>query len=203
MGRRAKGPFLDGTEPVEGVDTKDKLFFEKPTLQLVGIEVPEPVTTTYYPRGPTSTHVNMGDEDLRTTIGKCRLMSSRSYQVCSNAPSDKLEYALGQLPTFDEVKEYLRKKRIDGYGGGAIVARRWQNDWRFKHPGQWGIIMYESGNPSPGQKWAPYNVFWFEQSANIQNEKAWAEDLIIIHTHLDESYLQDILYTQGVGSKRT
>jgi hypothetical protein len=196
MGRRAKGPILDGTEPVEGIDTDGRLFFEKPRLMVVGKAEEIPVTTFGYPR--THTDTAPPEEDLRTTTGKLRLVTSRNYQVCSQQPGE-VEYQLSQLPTYKEVKDYLKQKRIDGYGAGAIVARRYQNDWRFKHPGQWGIIMYEVGNPSLNQRWAPYSVYWFEQSAIFQNEKAWAEDLVIIHTHLDDSYLQDILRSQGIG----
>lgn len=200
MGRRARGPILDGTEPVEGVETADKVFFEKPRLLVVGKAEPEPSYS--FPRAHhTRSDPNAPEEDLSATVGRLRLLSSRNYQVCSTQPGD-LEYQLSQNPTCEEVKDYLKKNRIDGYGTGAVVTRRYQNDWRFKHPSQWGVIMYESGTPSPRQRWAPYTVYWFEPTTLLQNEKAWAEDLVIIHTHLDDSYLQDILYSQGIGSRK-
>jgi hypothetical protein len=188
---------LDGTEPVEGVETKGKLFFEKPILTVVGKEE-IPVVQSYHHNSPMNTsrsiHDNVGNPNSK--VGPVRLLSSHNYQVCTQERRPKeVEYALNQYPTHNQVLEYLKLKRVDGFGTGAVVARRYQNEWRYKVVHQWGIIMFEIANPTMHQLWAPYSVKWLEGDVS---EKAWAEDLVVIHSHMDMDYITDILETQGI-----
>lgn len=197
MGRRAKGPVLDGTEPVEGIDTEGRLFFEKPILALVGKAVEEPRTTYSFP----SQRIPPGDNvDPRALTGPMRLASSRTYTICVEPPKEKT-YALSLLPTFDQVREYLKQMRVHGFGTGAIVTRKHQQEWRYTSVNKWGIIEWERGNPTPNQHYAPYKVKWFEKHDGFEEEMAWAEDLILIHTHLDNTYLKDIMISQGIEFK--
>lgn len=200
MGKRSRGPFVevDGTEPVEGVETKGKVFFEKPLLCLVGKA--DDIKPHYYPVGRrVDLTPNEPQEDRNAKIGRVRLMSSRNLPIC-DSPPESVEYGLSQYPTFGDVKEYLREKRIEGYGQGAVVVRKYQAKWRFKSPHQWGIILYEIASPMGHVPWAPYNVTWFSEEQRVPGgERAWAEDLLIIHSHLDDTYITDILISQGAN----
>lgn len=188
-------PEPDGTEPVEGVDTKDCVFFEKPTLILVGkAEEPEVIT-------PLVTPVNghlITDEQARSLISPVRLHSSRQFQMCNNPPK-QVHYPLTMFPTNSEAQEYLRIAAIAGFDTGAIVTRRWQNPWRYKNVHQWGVILYTIGHPPYQQRWSPFEVKWFE--AATQSEKAWAEDLVVVHATLSEALLDDVLESQGIAKR--
>lgn len=198
MGRRSKGPFLDGTEPVEGIETVGKVFFEMPQVITVGKAEPEPNHYPYYNR-QSSVSNNVITEDLKATVGKVRLLSSRNYQVC-NTPPDEVEYRLSQLPMYTDCQEYLRIMRIAGFGVGAVVTRRFQSEWRYKGVSHWGIITFETGHPNSAQAWAPYTVKWFDAIGSA-TEKAWAEDLVVIHAHMDNAYLESMLEDQGIEFK--
>lgn len=196
MGRvRNRGPILDGTEPVEGVDTKDKLFFEKPILTLVGKA--EAYVSSFPNNSGTSSVIKMEDNP-HALISKCRLATSRQYQIC-NSPPKEVTYALGQLPTAAQVTEYLHDKRIHGYGTGAVVTRRYQQDWRYRSVAQWGVIVHEIAYPQPTTLWSPYSVIWFEAHNGLSTEKAWAEDLVVIHAHVSDDLLDDILVSQNIN----
>jgi len=127
-------------------------------------------------------------------VSNCRLKSSsksRGYQP----PSD-IEYALPPHPAFVDIREYLEKNEIKGYGTGAIVARRFALNWRWKFVSQWGVILIANRHTSGSFPYAPYRVKWFDEQE--PEEGAWAEDLIVIHPCVDESYLSDIVESQGI-----
>lgn len=196
MGRRAKGPILDGTEPVEGVDTEGRLFFEKPILTIVGKAVEEPRTTYGYNRP----NLAVATGDPKALTGPLRLLSSKNYTICIDPPKE-VTYSMCQLPTFDQVREYLKVQRVAGFGTGAIVTRRYQQEWRYTSVNKWGLIEWEKGNPTPNQLYAPYKVKWFEKHDGFEEEYAWAEDLVVIHTHMDNPFLKGILVSQGIEFK--
>ena len=199
MGRRyTREPILDGTEPVEGVVTKGKVFFEKPVLQLVGKAEAEP-PRSYHGSNPAFHGSNrMPEIPKGERITPVRLKSSHNTAICQHLPKENY-YDLPINPNYHEVKEYLAKKRIEGFGQGAVVARRFQMEWRFKTPPQWGFLKYEIENVVTGTDFAPYRVMWFDTNINIdQEEKAWAEDLVVVHAAVDKSLIKDIMEHQGI-----
>lgn len=190
MGKRYRGPVLDGTEPVEGVETKGKLYFEMP--QVITIGKPKP-TYTPVSSSPAS-HVN---GTVPNSV--VRLDSSKQYAICPfhNQPKT-VDYDLGLRPSYEELKRYLQKYEIMGYGKGSVVTRRYQTPWRYKDPHQWGIIIYTVNSAAYGTDFkGPYCVRWFD-NVNQKEERAWAEDLVVIHTCLSKEMIEDILESQGV-----
>lgn len=198
MGQRYKPePELDGTEPVDGVVTEGRIFFEKPKLFLVGkAEEPSP-PRSHYPRGATSgtSASDLSEVEARSTSSRPRLASSRTYVVCQT-PVMNVEYPLTMYPKIDEATAYLKQAHINGFGPGAIVTRRHQNNWRYTNVHQWGVILFEIANPPFNQRWNPFEVKWFENQTSI--ERAWAEDLIVVHAYMDKKYLLDLLESQGI-----
>jgi hypothetical protein len=197
MGRRWKPqlPEPDGTEPVEGIETKERVYFEKPTLVLVGKAEEEYSARNHYSGGTSRVNEFLREDEARSLQSRVRLTSSRNVTMCTNQP-DFVTYPLTMYPTYNEAQDYLKQNKIHGYGPGAIVTRRFANQWRFRNVHQWGVILYETGNPTFQQRWSPYEIKWFE--AGSSTEKAWAEDLVIIHACLSDDVLTDLLECQGI-----
>ena len=177
MGRRYKGV------PPEMVDDKGipgKLYFEEP--QVVNITVVRSGT-------------NVSTIDLSATAGPCRLAST--VQMRDFNRNSDIQYRCGLKPTLKEIQEYIKWAEIQGFGLGAIVARRWCADWRYETPFEWGAIMgcktymvsaLESGT------WSPFTVRWFNR--NMNEEGAWCEDLYVIHQTLSKDLLASIIEDQ-------
>lgn len=190
MGRRYKSPpwtsdYPDG--PVEGVDTLNKVFFETPQVINVGTPVQPP------------TYSMSGGYNSTSSSSVVRLASSRILSICPERDQPaEVVYELSPRPTNAELEQYLKECLSFGIGRGAIVSRRYATQWRRENPTEWGIISYTLNQvPYSGDFTGPFNVLWFDPSSNApKQEKAWAEDLILIHAMLPEVLLKTIIYNQ-------
>lgn len=173
MGRRFIGNIPE--EMLEDQGIPGKLYFAKPMV----IEIP-------------SKH-----SDTSTMVSTVRTLSTqrlRDFNHNCNATS----YRCSQRPTAAELKDYLHWAEIQGFGLGAVVARRFCAHWRAEAHHQWGVIIGCIGfsHPtSPNQPWAPFVVQWFSKEFG-QAEPTWAEDLYVIHQSLSKNLLNSILEEQ-------
>lgn len=131
-----------------------------------------------------------------------RLKSTDQLTTDKFNKPEKVMYALPQRPgTQHDVKRYHEQQRINGFGEGCVVARRWAALWRQTWHGYWGrIVRINEHVPiQPYALFAPFAVKWF----NIEGEPepAWAEDLVLIHPFIDKSIINDILEAQGVSTE--
>jgi hypothetical protein len=111
---------------------------------------------------------------------------------------EPVTYGLSLRPTSaQKIGDYLKQKEIEGFGLGAVVARRWCADWRYQTCFEWGAIMgvktYCLGSHEPGF-YAPFIVRWFNR--NMNEEGAWPEDLYLIHQALSKNLLESIIEDQ-------
>ena len=168
---------------------KSQLYFDEPVVQKIdhsGF------------RTPAISPVNdIVDGDVSTSIRtvSCRPPGSTSFK---DQWPDKVTYGCSERPSYQESHEYVERQQIHGFGKYAIVARRWAHPIRFLHGHQWGMIIQLNyvafiHDMSP---WAPYVVRWFAKES--VEEKAWAEDLIVIHAALDDENLLEIAEAQSV-----
>jgi len=162
-----------------------KFYFHKPIAVTISSLKPEPYTD------PRKEPVNLVNYNERTN---CRLLSSRN--AMNHKPPKQVNYLLSTHPTFNEIQDYLELKRVEGFGEGAIVCRRWAPDKAYRWSQQWGTIMIcHKAARGTVATWAPYAVKWHMVG---EIEQAWAEDLVVIHACLDEDQLDAIVEAQGV-----
>jgi hypothetical protein len=177
-----------------------KLYFDKPQVINMSAyrksDIPEV--------DPVSNSGRLGPDDFYLKETPIRMKSSKKFHDKQNPPPDIVEYALSQRPSQDEAADYLRINLINGFGEGAIITRRWQENWRFRWHGNWGMIVRVVGNVpwQPTEAWSPYMVQWFERP-DVPYEPAWAEDLVLLHTHLSKDLMESILESQGIPRKST
>lgn len=196
MAKRIKEP-VDTGEP-------GKFYFTPPvTLSIVS---PEP---RRWGHTNSRSDEDQDDDELITRIRRghepvnlhsyrettnCRLVSSRNG--IAHKPPEKINYLLEEYPEQQDINDYLELKRLDGFGEGAIVTRRWQPKGNHRWSQQWGTIMISHKISRGGARWAPYAVKWHMIG---EIEQAWAEDLIVIHATLDADQLDAIAEAQGVS----
>lgn len=185
-------------EEEEDLGIPGKLYFDKPKVISVEAfhtsQVPEYDTGGFgYTKQPP------GPADYYTREGPVRLKSS--HKMARYTPPERVHYLLTQRPPKNDVDEYIRMMKVDGFGEGAIVARRYADDWRARWHTNWGIItsIYGTVPFDPKDAYAPYKVRWFDTSSipgAPDIEGAWAEDLIVIHAALDKDLLASIIEHQ-------
>lgn len=175
MGRVRQQP-VDPGEP-------GHYYFEVPTVvNVAGKAKPFPETRS------------ITTESALAWVGRVRLRSS--HVMHNYLPPDDVVYELTEYPKQIDLNEYIRRMEVGGFGEGAVVTRRYQpkGRWRFQH--QWGVIVItHTVVPSSAAPFKPYSVKWFN---DMSIEPAWAEDLIVIHSYLDEHLLKDIVESQGI-----
>lgn len=174
-----------------------KLYFDKPKIiEMASFRksaVPE-----FDPIG--GRYAQLGPEEFYLRETPVRLRSSHKQGPNYNPP-ESVVYPLSLRPTQEEATEYIRLRKVDGFGEGTIVARRYAEYWKAKWHGNWGIIKRVIGYVPhiTSTPWNPYVVQWFEQQTS--EESAWAEDLVVIHCTLDKDLLEDILEAQGIAKQ--
>lgn len=175
MGRRYKEEPIEEDKGLPG-----KLYFEEPVVMDITV---------------VRNGTNVSTIDLSATEGPCRLASSvllRDYH--RKAP---VRYRCGLRPQLPEITAYIKWAEIQGFGLGAIVARRHCADWRYETPFEWGAIMgcrsYQVSNMTD-EHWAPFTVRWFNR--NQPEEGAWVEDLYLINQSLSRDLLASIIADQ-------
>lgn len=172
-----------------------KFYFTPPITCNVSLESkqapPNPVEKKGWPYPESKGPVNLDSYRERTN---CRLLSSKNGY--NQNPPKEIKYLLSPHPTQQEIRDYHEIKSVEGFGEGAIVARRWGPKGDHKWAAKWGMIMIchkvERGGVA---SWSPYAVKWFMVG---EIEQAWAEDLIVIHQALDHTQLDAIAEAQGV-----
>jgi hypothetical protein len=167
-----------------------KFYFTEPELIEVKGRAAVQVETTK----PSHNIVTPFPKGNEIVTGRCRLESSHGLHEY-HPPTDCV-YDLPEWPKPTQVPEYLRKMEVAGFGEGAIVTRRYQNQHRWKYPHQWGIIIITHKVIPSGSPYKPFTIRWFDPNSKL--ESAWAEDLLIIHACLSPSMLQDIVECQGL-----
>jgi hypothetical protein len=157
------------------------------------IYFPEPVLTEITNPNKVS-YMTPGVRRTTNPEGMCRLASS--FECNNYTPPTDCKYMLNEFPTYMQIVGYLRDQKIHGFDEGAVVTRKYQNPRRWMYPSQWGIILLKhESHLNSAKKFYPYTVKWFHGD---KLESAWAEDLIIIHSCIDEDLLRDIVEAQGV-----
>jgi len=181
MAKRAH-VYVDKGEP-------GKYYFEAPITHNLSFgekkKTPEPYTD------PRKEPVNLVNYRDRTN---CRLISSKNA-MNSRVPKE-VQYLLTPHPSLQEVQDYLDLKRVEGFGEGAIVCRKWAAKGHHKWSQQWGTIMLV--HKIPRGMMAPYHPYSVKWHMIGEIEQAWAEDLIVIHAALDDDTLDAIAEAQGV-----
>lgn len=181
MGRRYNGQVP--AEMLEDLGIPGKLYFEKPQVIELAVKRDErsnQVITT----------------DLHSTEGPCRLKSTLSLHDFKKK-GENIEYQCSLRPTLEEIHEYLRLAEIQGFGMGAVVARRHCADWRWETPYAWGVILGQMAyvpSQSSDVVWAPFTIRWFDKQ--MGEEPAWAEDLYVIHQCLSKDLVASIVEEQ-------
>lgn len=170
-------------EMMEDMGVPGKLYFDKPVLTLV---------TSFRDK-----LIDADGNDLNATEGPVRMKSVQEMYK----PKGEVQYDLGQRPSQEEMAFYLAKWRVNGYGEGAVVSRRWTAPWRVRSVSEWGVIRREKNFKDYQEQvpWAPYMVQWFDaKEGNYESnwEKCWAEDMICIQTCMDKGLLEDIIEAQ-------
>src|SRR5690349_15265932 len=94
--------------------------------------------------------------------GHIRTRSMRDYFSNHDV---RVKYAISRNATNSEIREYLDRNFVHGYGEGAVVARRWTAGLRFLYPHQWGVIMHTHPSAGLQQDWGPYQIRWFDSAA--------------------------------------
>lgn len=194
MGRRYKNPPWEpefNDQPVDGVDTANKVFFEAPKVITIGTS--EYMTTSCGSRTTTT----VGTPGVLSD-SPVRLASSRLARICPASEQPKtVVYELGLHPSNEELTEYLKHHSEWGFDKGAIVARRYAQNWRRTQCTEWGVITYvqDVAPHSSVDFRGPYNIQWFDNAKEC--ERGWAEDLIIIYAALPKDVLEMVITTQG------
>jgi hypothetical protein len=176
-----------------------KLYFDKPQVIDMSAfrksDIPE--------KDPVNGSTRLGADEFYFRTTPIRMKSAVKFMGKEPMP-DTIEYALPQRPTQEEAAEYIRVNGINGFGEGAIITRRWQENWRFRWHGNWGMIVRVVGNVpwQTSEAWAPFVVQWFERP-DVPFEYVWAEDLVLIHTHLSKDLMEGIFEAQGIPRKTT
>jgi hypothetical protein len=181
MGKRYKGSIPE--EMLEDQGLPGKLYFEEPAV----------INIAVVRNGNNVSTVNASD-----TEGPIRTLSIRGMRDFTKKEHNS--YRVGQRPNLDEITDYLKWANIQGFGNGAVVARRFCAPWRAESHYQWGVILGEHNYEIPPHShdmWYPYRVQWFDRGVNA--EGAWAEDLFVIHQSLSRNLLDSILEEQQEG----
>jgi hypothetical protein len=180
VGRRYSGV---PKEMEDDLGIPGKLYFDKPQVMEISVKRENNKVIT---------------QDLMAVEGSCRLKSTRELRDFVHR--DVITYRVSQRPTVEEIHDYMKWAGIQGFGNGAVVARRWSAPWRWETPYQWGVILgcklYPQG-PNDADPWAPFVIRWFDITG-VQ-EPAWAEDLFLIHQQLSKDLLISIVEEQGDG----
>jgi hypothetical protein len=194
VGKRAKDPLRphEVVEEEEDWGIPGKLYFDKPKLSLIQSQhkplLPE------YDLGPSGhAQQERGPDEFYLTEGKVRLKSSHGFPGYS--PPEVVKYLLSRRPLQADADDYIKIHKQDGFGEGAIVARRYANPWRKDWHTNWGMItrVVQTVPWPSNMPWDPYEVKWFEGGVA---EWVWAEELYVIHAHLDKDTLSSILEAQ-------
>src|SRR5260370_42299628 len=146
-------------------------YFPKPEVLIIGEEPVIPRPDTHWSK-----------RDLVKT--NCRLASS--LKEISAVFPEKIEYRLDGKSSAEQLQDYLSSMEVKGYGEGSVVARRYSRPLRWKYPSQWGVITLVCRYIGSHQPFAPYLVTWFDKQE--PTERAYAEDLLVIHPCLDNDY---------------
>lgn len=181
----------------DGNDPRGKVYFEIP--EVIVVEHPSTVgaaKVVQLMRDPDPVLDIAGALEGPVRTASCNFDSANSRP---DGCPQTVRYACSQKPKISDINEYLTRNEINGYGTGAIVARRWAYSWRFMYHGQWGIIDACNWTSLSHMKWNPYRVKWFESG---MEEAAWAEDLIVIHANLSDELLMSIVAEQGVDTTK-
>ena len=181
MGKRYKGSIPE--EMLEDQGLPGKLYFEEPVV----------INIAVVRNGTNVSTVNASD-----TEGPIRTLSIRGMRDFTKKEHNS--YRVGQRPNREEITDYLKWANIQGFGNGAVVARRFCAPWRAESHYQWGVILGEHNYEIPPHShdmWYPYRVQWFDKGVNA--EGAWAEDLFVIHQSLSRNLLDSILEEQQEG----
>lgn len=188
MGRVKPVSSTDGLPEKTNSDGQkvSKLLFPKPdTFTIAGKEpVMEQVTTMITAAD--------GNGVLETNT---RLKSARESSFKIFVPRF-VKYEISEQPTIAQINDYCDQAEVEGFGTGAVVARRWSG-WNSKIATPcWGVIMltrrYKDGTDTP---YSPFIVKWL--NTNVA-EGAWKEDLLVIHQCLSGDLLCDLLEAQGI-----
>lgn len=173
-----------------------KFLFEAPEIVEVKSQKPQ-LNKPYWPYPVTKT-----ESASTTKLRVCRMDSIYANEVNSGTLKvpEKLTilYDLPPRPDEKDLKEYIRKWEISGFGTGAVVTRRYQNEFAFKYHSNWGIILSKNEYPN-SPDFAPFMVRWFnplQGNKRWEYEKCWAEDLIVIHQCLSDQLIIDICEAQ-------
>lgn len=195
--KRVKNPLRphDVINEEEDLGIPGKLYFEKPSV----IHIPSFHKTAipeYDTGGSGNSRQPPGPEELYTREGPVRLAST--HKLPRYKAPDTVHYLLSRRPTQNDAQEYIRMMRIEGFGEGAIVTRKYAEPWRAKWHDNWGIISRIIGFvPIPSSTpYNPYTVKWFSQEFG-REEEAWAEDLFVIHAALDKDMIDEIIEAQA------
>lgn len=185
-------------EEEEDLGIPGKLYFEKPKVFTVEAfhqsKLPE-----FDTGGARGGHQPPGPEEYYRTEGPVRLRSS--HHLPRYTPPEKHHYLLTRRPPQIDADEYIRMMKVEGFGEGAVVARRFADHWRARWHANWGTITRVTQNVPWDAKeaWSPYVVKWWDVSnfnGVADTEPAWAEDLLVIHAALDKDVLESILEHQ-------
>lgn len=186
-------------EEMEDLGIPGKLYFEKP--KVISVEAYHVSEVPEFDTGGSGNNTQPpGPADFYKTEGPVRLISS--HRIMRYNPPERVHYLLTQRPSQSDAEEYLRMMKVEGFGDGAIVARRHAEPWRVRWHTNWGIITRVVGHVPWSSKdaWAPFIVKWLDVSP-LQNvsetEPAWAEDLYVIHAALDKDLLESIIEHQA------
>lgn len=132
---------------------------------------------------------------LRSPVNSnVRLKSYRSVVNRGLIP-EFVKYGMSTQPTLKEIQDYHDVWEMQGFGRGAIVARRFGIEANWQNPGMWGmIVVVSTSHHTPQLPFAPYIVKWINDG---HGEPAWAEDLYIINQSLDDRLVLELIEAQG------
>lgn len=185
MGRRFKGYVPQ--EMLEDPGLPGKLYFEQPSVVDIMVR-----------RSPDGTKVMTMDASSR--VSSVRLASTVVIRDFNQ--KEPVEYFMSIRPDLGEIKEYLKKAEVGGFGLGSIVARRWCADWRWETCQQWGLIVgvrNYTANTFADELYSPFTVRWLDKTT--PEEGCWAEDLYVIHTCMGKGMLTEIVEAQQEDSE--
>lgn len=183
MGRARSNHRYIPPEMEEDLGIPGKLYIEKPKV----IEITRTVSSD-------NKDARVFSFDVTATSGACRSVSIRERRGF-NGPDD-IEYGISMRPTVADIEKYLKQNEIRGYGEGAIVARRWGYRYEWRSHFNWGVITLVHKYGSFNENYHPYTVRWW--STPPSDDKVWAEDLVVIHSHLSTDLLSELVEAQGV-----
>lgn len=197
MGRRYKQSEWEPEfpwKPIEGVETLDRVYFQQPKVLTIGT----PSYQGYQSGARTYPNSNYSPSNDVIASSPVRLASSRRSGVCPPSMQPvEVVYQLSTKPSQRDLDDYLHVARSFGMDKGAIVARRFCQPWRRTQATEWGYVTYVQTNvPHSSMEFSgPFNICWFDHMK--ENEKAWMEDLILIHAAIPADVLEQIINSQG------